>query len=637
MSKIATSKGIFVLELPSGVFGEHPMICPICTPTRKPEHQKEKKFSINLGKDPAPWRCNHCKESGYILTEDYMNRVKIKPVLKNFDYISINDKLSEWFWTQRKLSITTLRHFDITMSEESIMQQRVVEGSESMQGKWAVRKCINFKYKMNKVLINIKFRDPNKNFKMLPGATLIPFNIDSVLSKDVKQCVITEGEPDAMAYHEAGIETVISVPNGASITPDEKEHYIRTGEIKVMSNINLTYLDPVIDELKHIETFYIATDDDAPGIKLREELARRLGYERCKYIKFSDYKTEEGKEINDPNELLIKKGKTTLASTLDSAQTFPISGVTEASQYTDKIIKNYREGKEKGISTGYLSLDPFFNWMRGWMYIFNGFPGMGKTSVVLDLISVTAVKYKWKWGIYCPENYPVEDVIEIIAMILVGKPVDPGYEKRMTEDELRAVIVFINKHFFFVDEEDGYTPADLREIKKQMIRQHGIVGFLSDPWSALNHKFGKFSNVDDYLQNELNYETRLTTKYRLINLICHHPKTPKSKADALEPPTSFELTGGQRWWSKSYGMATIHQEKSEEWFNNKVGIHIQKMKDKQRAGHTSNMSNYPTFRYDMLSRRLYEKEDPEKDNSKYTRFPFASYLDGDQNSLFDGF
>lgn len=639
MNKIATSKGIFEIDVNRSSAtskGEVYIICPVCTPGRNREHQSEKKLAVNINKDPSPWRCNHCGEAGFILTPEYLSRTKIKPLLNTFNYLSISDLLVQWMWNKRRIGLQTCREFDITMSEESLIQSRVKPEDEHFKGKYRTRKCINFKYKKEKLLINIKFRDSDKNFKMISGATVIPFNMDSI--KDKKECVITEGEFDCMAYHESGVTNVISVPNGVTISEEERKIFAETGELKVISNINLEYLDLVLDELKHIDMFYLATDDDPPGIKLREELARRLGYERCKYIKFGDYKDEEGKSINDPNELLLKRGKAVLSGTLNTANSFPIADVTMADEYLDVILKNYREGKSKGISTGYLSIDPHFNWVRGWPIVLNGFPNMGKTSFILNLMAVSAVKYKWKWGVYCPENYPVENVVEVLAMILIGKTIEKGYDKRISEGEVITVVKdFIKKHFFFVDREDGFSPDELRKIKKQMIQQHGIVGFLTDPWSSLNHNVHSDVGIDEYLQNELNHEVRLTTKYNLINIICHHPRTPKSKAEAGVPPTVFELTGGKYWWIKMYAALTIHQESFEDWKNNLVGFHVQKIKDKQRAGETTSGKNYPILRYDKLSRRFYEKEDLMKEDSKYNRFPFSSYLDSDQKSMFEGF
>ena len=639
MSKIVTSKGTFEIVFnldKANQKGEVYIICPSCTPARELKHQHEKKLAVNINKYPNVWRCNHCGEGGGVLTKEYIERAKIKPLTKSYKYIPMSDPLVTWFWEKRRIGVQTLNHFDISMSMEPMMQQRVKAGEEHLKGKWITKNCINYKYKKDDAVVNIKFRDRTKNFKVISGASLIFYNLDAI--KDYTEAVITEGENDCMAYHESGIKNVISVPNGVTITEKEREIYEKTGTLQIISAINMEYLDLSIDDLDHIKMFYIATDDDPAGIKLREELARRLGYERCKYIKFGEYKDSKNQPINDPNQLLIEKGKATLAGTLDTAHPFPISNVTTADEYLDIILENYSTGRTKGIPTGYSCLGPHFNWMKGWLCVFNGFPNMGKTSTVLNLIAVSSVIYGWKWGLYCPEDYPVENVIEIISMILIGKTIEPNYDKRISKEELTEIVKnFIKKHFFFVDNENGFTPEELRKIKKRLVQQHGIVGFLTDPWSSLNHDVMKYGGIDQYLEKELNSEVRLTTKYDLINLICHHPKTPKSKADAIAPPSVFELHGGKFWWIKIYCAVCIHQESYDDWKDNHVGFHVQKMKDKQKGGETTSSSNYPILRYDKLSRRLYEAENPNSDRPKYNKFPFDSYLGEEQKTLFEGF
>lgn len=637
MSRIATSKGIMNINIDSSkanANGEVYVVCPICTPDRKPEHQKEKKLAVNVMKYPNPWRCNHCGEGGYILTDEYIKRLKIKPLMLKDKSIGITDNVAKWFWDKRRISLQTLKDFRVSVSEENIYQQRNKDPRK--KGKYLTRHAINFKYFKDDVLINIKFRDANKNFKAISGASLIFYNIDSI--KDCDEAIITEGEIDAMSYHEVGIKNVISVPNGVTITKEELEIFKSTGKLTIKSSLNLEYLDNCIDDLKHIKKFIIATDDDPAGIKLREELARRLGYEKCVFIKYGEYKDEYGNPIKDANELLVKRGKEVLAETIKTARSFPIDTVTLSDMYLDELLKNYRIGRIKGISTGYKSLDPYFNWVFGWPYVINGFPNMGKTTFVLNLAVIASVLYDWKWGIYSPENYPVSNIIEMIAMILYGKPIEEGYSKRISEDQLiEAAEGFIKKHFFFVDNENGFTPEELRIVKKRLIKQHGIVGFITDPWSSLNQEMKGFGSIDDYLLNELNNEVRLTTKYNIINIICHHPKTPKSKIDITEPPSAFELTGGKYWWIKMYGIGAIHQEVYDDWRNNMVGFHVQKMKDKHKGGETTGRNNYPIFRYDKLSRRFYEKNILSKDDARYNIFPFKNFNEREEQKIFEGF
>ena len=135
---------------------------------------------------------------------------------------------------------------------------------------------------------------------MVSGAELIFFGLDNIKTMD--KIYIVEGEMDALSLHEAGIYSVCSVPNGAS-----------------KGNQRLDYLDNCWEFFKDKKSIVLCTDNDQPGLSLRNELARRLGHYRCKYIEFGDY--------NDPNDVLVKKGAEVLRNILNTAKDFPLEGI----------------------------------------------------------------------------------------------------------------------------------------------------------------------------------------------------------------------------------------------------------------------------------------------------------------------
>lgn len=637
MLKIITSKGIIDLSVPIGAKadknGETPLVCPICTNARKDVHKKEQKFSINLTKSPIPWRCNHCGEAGYVIDEEYLKRATFKPIIENKKFIELSDPIVKWFWEERKISKKTLTDLDICASTETIRQDKEIPGEEDNHGKYINRRCINFKYKKDNILINIKYRDKNKNFKMIKDATKIMYNLDAI--KGSKKALVLEGEIDVASYHEAGIKWCVSVPNGVTITENEKEEYKNTGKFR--ENLNMEYLDICMEEFKDKEVIYIGTDDDIPGIKLRENLARRFGKERCRYIKYSEYTNDKGLPCKDGNDVLVSKGKEFLVRTLDYAYPFPFDGVTTAKQYWDKMENIFDNGRKKGFSTGYLCLDPHFNWMPGWLTLANGFPGEGKSSYLFNLIVVSTVLYDWKWGMYCPENYPPENIIDTLAEILIGDTADISFNDRMSKGKYKdAILKHIDNHFFFVDNEDGYTPAELRKVKKFLVKQHGINGFLTDPWKNLIHNLGNRS-IDMYLQEELSAEVRLSVKNELINLICHHPPTPPRDKDKNYPaPNQFELIGGQVWASTCYSMFCIHKHDRTSWTNTETEIHIHRNKEQKLAGFPTDKNNPVILKYDRRSGRFYERINPLDLTTGFAKYPFKSYVN-DNQTILEGF
>lgn len=621
--------------------GEVYIVCPICTPMRKPEHKKERKLAVNTTRIPHPWRCNHCGAAGYVVDEAFMAKLKTKPLLQMPKADPVSPDVMAWFEDKRAIKEKTIKKFKIKVSRESVYQSKNKDPEKI--GKFANRKCINFPYMKNGMLINVKYRDQDKNFSMIKGASKTLYNIDSV--KGEKYAVFVEGEFDCMAYDQAGITSVVSVPNGATITKEEKEHFDKYGTVDIQSNINLDYLDDCIEDLAHLETIYIATDSDAPGVKLREELARRLGKNRCYWIRFDQYEYDQVDEgtirCKDANDVLSSQGEKTLAASIHGATPYPIEGVYAGDAFLDEMLIEFDEGRKKGLSTGYKSLDAHFNWMRGWPVVMNGYPGEGKSSFLFNLICISTLLYKWKWGIYAPENYPPKNIVDTMAEILIGntadKTVDTDPTKRIRKREYEAAIrEHIGKYIYFLNNEKGFTPEELREKKRQMVKQYGIVGFLTDPWKNLRHYYRGLRD-DQYLGQELGEEVRFTTSYNMVNLIAHHPPNPiRGKDGEIKVPNQYNLTGGAIWNQTAFQIGTVHRQNRMDVYNTLTEFHVNKVKEHKLAGLPTGDTPI-LLRFDRRTNRFYEQGDSTDDNKElpYDVYPVKDLFDDQQEIDFE--
>ena len=79
---------------------------------------------------------------------------------------------------------------------------RVSEGREWMPQTQKEENTIQFNYFINNELINIKYRDGRKNFKLVKDAEKVLYNLDSTLGSDT--IVIVEGEMDALSLGGSG-------------------------------------------------------------------------------------------------------------------------------------------------------------------------------------------------------------------------------------------------------------------------------------------------------------------------------------------------------------------------------------------------------------------------------------------------
>ena len=225
-------------------YGENAMPCPECSKDRN--KKKAKSFSFNATKKFG--FCHHCQTKFVEYTTEVIKKDFIKPIWKN--KTDLTDGAVQWF---EKRGIT----------QDTLVKMKVYSDVEYMPQIQKETGVICFPYFMDGELTNIKFRDKEKNFKLVKDAELIFYNIDCV--KNNNEIIIVEGEMDCLSYIQAGFDNCISVPNGASAT-------------------NLEYLNNYI-ELFDEKTIYISTDADIKGYELRAELIRRFGQERCKIIK----------------------------------------------------------------------------------------------------------------------------------------------------------------------------------------------------------------------------------------------------------------------------------------------------------------------------------------------------------------
>lgn len=522
-------------------------ICPQCDHLRK--HKGEKKLRVNIEK--GTWFCAHCSWTGGLTPEEW---AKNKPRIKPSTLRSLEGKQLQ-YWINRKISEKTLVARMVKSAVHPVRDKRTGTVSNVL--------CTVFTYYQNGWPTMIKYRDGKKNFAIQKDSKLIPWGLDYIKGKN--DCIIVEGEPDVLSFHEVGLINCVSVPNGATISSEERDSYEKTGKLVLEKTLSLSYFDNCYEDFETKKCIYIATDADAAGVKLRLEIARRFGTDKCKFIDFSKYTylNENGDQIKckDANEVLKNLGPEVLKNTVKYAENFPIEDVVTIDDVWSEIEYQSVNGLEYGVSTGIPALDPHFTWKLGHTVVINAHNNMGKTTFGMYLILLSSVMYGWKWGVYSPENYPVSDLAVTLLEMYMGNTMDPKANKPATKNDLEKARTFLRNHIEFVNNEDGYTPEKLREVKRQMILRKGINGFFTDPWNSLYQNL-KGDTMDNYLTHELSAEVRFAVNNKIISLYGVHPMSPISiERREPRPPSEFEITGGAIWSKKMYEIMTIHYDK----------------------------------------------------------------------------
>lgn len=529
------------------------------------------KTSLSVNISEGVWNCHKpsCAWKGSLNKKAPYNEPKVvytRPEWTN--NTSIDDKTVNWFKGRG-------------ISQQTLLEAKVTSGPEFLPQVGKERNCIKFNYFRDGELINIKFRDAEKNFKMVSKAELIFYNLDSI--KDQKEIIIVEGEMDALSFIEAGIKNVVSVPNGAS-----------------KGTAKLEYLDNCYQYFEDATKIILATDNDDAGLALRKELMRRLDIDRCWEIDLKDCK--------DANEYLIKYGAIELVDCVTHARQVPVAGVQFAYTLKKDFDDLYENGLKPACNISVPSIDKLITYELGQLTTITGIPSHGKSYWLDFILTRLAVNYDWRVGMFSPEHYPVKLHLARLAEKVIGKRFSGTNKMNVVEKD--QALEFIDKHFYFIRPDDETFSLDnILNISKSLVLRHGINSLVIDPWNRLEHHVEKGESETLYISRMLDRLTNFKQKYNIHIFIVAHPTKIKKDRDSKEYdiPTLYDIAGSANFYNKTDNGMTVYRN-----FNEKtVDVHVQKIK----YSHLGEVG-IAEFTYNTTNGRFIELNCPE-DNSNY--------------------
>jgi twinkle protein len=545
--------------------------CPQCSDGRKNKNDKPLSVNITTGE----YNCHNCGFKGNVRSlERKMDKKKYeKPpqdVLKN---IRLKEQVVKWF-EGRGVSRGTLDKFMIFCKQEWMPQSQKEES------------CIGFPYLRDGEIVNIKWRDGRKGFKMHKDAELIFYNLNTIGEK--KCCIITEGEIDCMSVYEAGFGVEKIITEDGELTNDEFSKWcvvsVPNGASK--GNQRMEYLDNCSDWFIGLHEIVIATDGDEAGEMLRDELIRRLGVERCKTVSYPIEEvvpTENGmkRRCKDLNEVLQYLGKDVVVNVVNNADPIPIEGVYYLEEIFPSMLNNFNKGVQLSPTTRFNEADEYFRWKKGDINLTTGYANWGKTFFILQMMLTKSIWDGWRWAVFCPENYPANDFYDDLVEMYVGK-----WLRDMNVEEYTAGCKFIGEHIFYVYPEDSHDIHSINEKFRYLVLKKGIDGVLVDPFNQLDHLQKAYQREDQYISEVLKDIKRFALLNNIVYNLVAHPKNPSYQEGKILPVVDmYDIAGGAMFGNKvdlilSYHRPRFHEDKNSP----EVEVHIQKLKRKRTGG-----------------------------------------------------
>eukprot|EP00850_Spirogloea_muscicola_P006984 SM000034S12738 [mRNA] locus=s34:435986:444507:- [translate_table: standard] len=475
----------------------------------------------------------------------------------------LSPEVLAWF-AERKITQRTLEASHVGTSRQKW---------KNKNGVFEERVSVAFPYFREGRLVNCKYRTREKDFRQVKGGEKVLYGLD--LIKGAKEIVIVEGEVDKLSMDEAGIPACVSVPDGApakALDEDKMPSQDKDKKFEYLWNCR-QYLDkasrlPRFEmELLHVSKVVLATDADEAGQALAEELARRLGRERCWRVKFPE--KEPGIPFKDANELLVARGPQALRECVASAEPYPIRGLFRFKDFFQEIDNYYylRLGDERGVSTGWQTLDEMYRVVPGELTVVTGIPNSGKSEWIDALLCNLQRQQGWTFALCSMEN-KVRDHSRKLLEKYTGSPFfDALYSngiRRMTPDQLAEGKAWLTDNFVLIRCEDDELPSIdwLLNLAKAAVLRYGIRGLVIDPYNELDHQRPSRQTETEYVSSMLTKVKRFAQHHDCHVWFVAHPK--QLQVWKGEAPGLYDISGSAHFVNKCDNGIVIHRNRDKE-------------------------------------------------------------------------
>lgn len=386
---------------------------------------------------------------GYLgITEGFeLNKAKNIDISKKSDYSKpLTEPMLKYLTETRKLSIETINNYKLC----------------SIGGKIAFPYYQGQKVKMHKTL---KVKKGENEWMMNSGDKEISlFGWQSIKNTD-REVVITEGEIDAMSFHEQGIPA-LSVPNGAG-----------SGKIDAFMESDHPHL------MNHFKTFYISMDMDESGETMVPGLIKSLGSTNCRIVKLPEIPGEK----SDGNEC-HKAGKD-LKYYITTSQYPPVPGIINCSEAFEDAMKIFRDDiTVTGKPLPWGKYEKHFRFRPAEVTIWAGYNSSGK-SMLINFIMVTLGMMNEKCLIASLEMKKGKIMHRLMRQANSGK--NPS-------DEYAGIVRdYLAKSIWMVNKQGSIKPDELMKKLGYAVARYGVTHLVIDPLAKCGMR------EDDYSAQKL--------------------------------------------------------------------------------------------------------------------------------------
>jgi twinkle protein len=337
----------------------------------------------------------------------------------------------------------------------------------------------------------------------------------------VRTCIITEGQIDAMTWHQIGYPA-LSVPNGTGDTEN--------------------WIDFEWDNLSMFEVIYLSFDMDKAGEEAVLKVAKRLGIHRCRIIKLPH---------NDANECLQRGCDfEVFRKAIDDSISIKPQEIKNASDFRDQVHAQILGTEQDGMG-GFVSktFGRRLKFRYGEVSMWSGHSSHGKTTLLRQLM-VEAAMAGERVAIGSFEETGATSIRKMCQCVSLTK------DKEITTSVADEVIDWMGDKIWIFDVVGIMARNRLLELMLYVVMRFGVKHIVIDSLMKCD------LHAEDYEEQKqfLNLICGFAKEYDVHVHIVAHPR----KGDDESAPGNNDILGGQAVHAQPDNITIVWRNKSKE-------------------------------------------------------------------------
>lgn len=374
-------------------------------------------------------------------------------------------------------------------------------------------------YFENGKLVLMKFRKPEKydgqgqKAWRERGGKAVFWGMDQCDPKS--PLVVCEGEFDALALDEAGVENVVSVPSGAD---------------------DLTCVENCWDWLQQFRQVIIWPDGDEPGQKMCREMVNKLGAWRCWIVK---------NKRKDANEVLFFDGKEAVKKAVITAQEVPLAGLVRLAD-----VKAFDVESMVRVPSSISTINTVVGgYAMGFLSVWTGESGSGKSTLLgQELLTAISRGFNvcaysgelpaalFRYWIDCQAAGPDPACWEAVFDSIKGREI-----LKLRRETVGNIRQWYSDKFFVYDSFGAVSDENLLEVFEYAYRRYNCRVFLADNLMTMILT----GNDRDFYRKQGQTVGRLKDFAHTFGVHVHlvaHPRKAQGRLTKLDVSGSAEIT-----------------------------------------------------------------------------------------------